>query len=416
MDDIITPKELAHDYRFIRLLGEGANGKTYLAVHLNTSIQVAVKALKFSQIEDLKSIELFKREAAILHSIQMEGIPKFYESIFPENSNDTCYIIQEYVEYPSLQDILNEVGSLSESDTLLIIERIAVLLYGLQTNYTPPIIHRDIKPSNILCQKFTDDALVAYLIDFGAVANPQKRSGGSTVAGTLGYMAPEQLLGDVSIQSDYYSLGATALHMLTGIPPYQISSDVFQLNFLPILKEHAPHTSQAMISLLQSLLAPEIDKRPANAQQLMDMIQDVKRGVSVTVNKQTYVAPPVPVSTQKPSLWQRINKKLFKPELDPLGYLLWPLRNGFIREIRNINMLDRTSDPNTYIFYEYTFEYQNITYVGAQLGPLLSQNLKIQLPLPCKVYYNPKDPRMNRIDMEEIIKEILKEQPNKENN
>ncbi len=404
MDAIITPKELAHDYRFIRLLGEGANGKTYLAVHLNTSVQVAVKALKFSQIEDLKSIELFKREAAILHSIRMEGIPQFYESIFPKNGNDTCYIIQEYIEYPSLQDILNELGSLSESETLLIIERIALLLLGLQTCYTPPIIHRDIKPSNILCQKFSDDALEAYLIDFGAVANPQKRSGGSTVAGTLGYMAPEQLLGDVSIQSDYYSLGATALHMLTGIPPYQISSDVFQLNFLPVIKAHAPNTSQAMISLLQSLLAPEIDKRPSNAQQLIQMIKDVKRGIPVSVNKQALQASLIPPAP-KLSLFDKITLKLFKPCLNPIEYLSWPFHNGMIRATRKMSLSSDANHAQTFLFYEYTFEHHHITYVGAQQGPILSPNLGIQFPLPCKVYYNPKDPRMSWINIQEVLTE-----------
>ena len=227
-NQIQTPHELENKYHFIRLLGEGANGKTYLAKQVNSGLMVAVKALKFAQLNDLKSLELFKREAAILSSIQMEGIPRFYESIFPKDEDTTCYIIQEYVKYPSLQDLINQNGKLKEYSTLEIIERVALLLFGLQTIYTPPIIHRDIKPSNILCENDKQDKLHVYLIDFGAVANPQRRSGGSTVAGTFGYMAPEQLLGDICIQSDFYSLGATTLHMLTGVPPYKLDSDGFR--------------------------------------------------------------------------------------------------------------------------------------------------------------------------------------------
>ena len=111
-----------------------------------------------------------------------------------------------------------------------------------------------------------------YLIDFGAVANPERKSLNSTIAGTQGYMAPEQLMGDCTIQSDYYGLGATMLHMITGVPPYKIDTDGMRLQFEQVIAEQAPHTSERMIDALSKLLAVRPEERPKNCAELYDIL------------------------------------------------------------------------------------------------------------------------------------------------
>ena len=69
------PSQLAFRYRYERLLGEGSNGKTYLATSLTTGERVAIKALKLKQSESFKGFELFKREAETLSSIEVPGVP-----------------------------------------------------------------------------------------------------------------------------------------------------------------------------------------------------------------------------------------------------------------------------------------------------------------------------------------------------
>ena len=138
-----TPRELYGKYTYIRLLGEGTSGKTWLAKSMNTGQLLAVKVLIFGQIDDYKSLELFRREAEVLQSIQVPGVPRFYESIFSED-NRTCYIIQQYVTFPRLLDTLKTIGRLKEYETLQIMEKTARILFALQTVYSPPIIHRDI--------------------------------------------------------------------------------------------------------------------------------------------------------------------------------------------------------------------------------------------------------------------------------
>jgi hypothetical protein len=97
----------------------------------------------------------------------------------------------------------------------------------------PPVIHRDIKPANII---IGPDGTVS-LVDFGAVqAELLSETGGSTIVGTAGYVAPEQLMGKASPASDIYSLGVTIVHVMTHTPPAELPSDGFELEFESVLE------------------------------------------------------------------------------------------------------------------------------------------------------------------------------------
>ncbi|MBQ1926005.1 MAG: serine/threonine protein kinase [Proteobacteria bacterium] len=280
-EHIQTPQCLMFKYRYERLLGEGTNGKTYLATDLRTGSLLAIKALKLNQSENFKSFELFKREAETLASLQVTGIPKFYESILAEDVGGECYIVQEYIDAPSIQSQLAQGRIFSEAETLTVMQKAAEILHILHTQYAPPIIHRDIKPSNILCdlhdEAHAQDAPL-YLIDFGAVANARSNTDKSTIAGTIGYMAPEQNFGECLPQTDLYALGATALHMLTGVPPYEMDFETYSIKYNDAIDEHAPETSTQMRDLLGKLLNYAYDKRPASAAELLKNIQDIRDG------------------------------------------------------------------------------------------------------------------------------------------
>lgn len=278
-----TPAILEQRYAYLRLLGEGAAGKTYKAYDKLHGRIVAIKALRLNV--NFKTRELFDREVATLQSLNTPGIPDFYELIVNPENDAEVYLVQEFFEGISLQksidnrskiakeidglipagsdDLLNPVFSLKEIQQC--IRDIGNILKSLQTDYIPPIIHRDIKPSNILCYNKR-----YYLIDFGAVANPQRKSLNSTIAGTQGYMAPEQLIGDCTIQSDYYGLGATILHMITGISPADIPTDGFVRLYDPIIERYALPTE--LKELLKLLLAPKAEDRPKSAQDILNIV------------------------------------------------------------------------------------------------------------------------------------------------
>ena len=329
--ELKTPQRIALMYRYERILGEGSNGKTYLATDRKTGKQVAIKALKLVQSENFKSFELFKREAQTLSSIHVPGVPQFYQSILSKTLGDECYIIQEYINAPSIQRYLDAGRVFSESETLTIMQKVASILHILHSQYSPPVIHRDIKPSNLLCRLPEESdtaswqAMQLYLIDFGAVANAHSNSDKSTIAGTIGYMAPEQNFGESLPQTDLYALGATALHMLTGVAPYDMDYDTYSLKYEEALNQYAPKTSAGMRELLGRLLNYAIDKRPATSADLMRMIANVRAGLPLDESSEA-----LPARGMRGAIRQILAdaKREKTPKLVVLGKILKQVRSA----------------------------------------------------------------------------------------
>lgn len=384
-----TPPSLASNYRIIKLLGEGSNGRTWLARTLIGDKSVAIKSLKFSQMESLKSYELFLREAEVLASLDVHGVPIFYETVIDKSQNNDCFLVQQFIDAPSIQSYLDQGRIFSESETLLLMRKLAEILKELETNYTPPIIHRDIKPSNILCHMpvLTDNALVdldPWLIDFGAVANPQKRQQGSTVAGTLGYMAPEQIVGDNTIQADYYALGATMLHMLTGVPPYEINAELFSLQFKPVIQDRAPNVSPNMIELLEILLDKAPEQRPHHIDELIRYIENVMQGRPPKLDEQT----------QNRSFTQKV-KSFFQKLINyfNISYKLVPTQGT----------LTGVSLHGTEYFVEYYYTVGGITFNNISIIQKIDYAKLLPLkifPCPCTIKYDSQNRARSYIDMD----------------
>ena len=435
-----TPEKLILRYRYIKLLGEGSNGKTYLAKARRTDADVAIKALKLVQNDTYKSFELFKREAETLASIKVQGVPKFYESILSDLPGGECYIIQEYIHAPSIQSYIDKGWKFSELETMLLLLKITQILEVLHTQYSPPIIHRDIKPSNILCQLPESNDINAwksikpYLIDFGAVANANSNSDKSTIAGTVGYMAPEQNFGECLPQTDFYALGATALHMLTGKPPYEMEYETYSLKFEQYLDELAPKTSAPTRALLKSLLSYTTNERPENAIELTQKIREI------------LYAPKAPVNHNQPpkSFFGRISYTLkhFNDRLNQISFmqkhqaLIDP--QMYYLDLRpdhpNCKITYGTLWTNTFFDYlQYTFTANGKIWLGASNRQIICVPCDTPIkppypmtapkplsecehqfirqvptvPCPCVVLYHAKDPSCNLLHYLLIEREVL---------
>ncbi len=268
-----TPPEIQTKYRYIQQLGQGSQGNVFLAEDLENGQKVAIKTIAIQAIKSWKEYDLFQREADVLKTLNCDGIAHFIEALeFLDIENPAAYIVQEYVEGSTIDKLISQGYHFNLNEVFDIALQLLETLSQLH-DHEPVIIHRDIKFSNVILQK-QNGQYKTCLIDFGAVANPQLRSGGSTVAGTFGYMPPEQLMGHPEPASDIYALGALIAGMLSGVSPSDMDVDDFRLNIAPYLVS----VPAQVTAVLQKMLEPKVEDRLTSIEELKKYFQDFKNG------------------------------------------------------------------------------------------------------------------------------------------
>ena len=279
--EVVFSPEIAGRYKPIKELGTGAQGKVFLAERIADKKRVAIKQLRIDSIKTWKEYTLFHREAETLAGLDIPGVVKFYEACDCLEDNPPCsYIVQEYVEGTTLKERLASGHRFSLSEVYDLTLQLLDILEKLHT-HAPPIIHRDIKPSNIILRTTDNGGYEVCLIDFGAVANPQVQSGGSTVAGTYGYMAPEQTIGRAEPQSDIYALGALVAYMLSGVEPAEMKTQNLRLIIDPYLENHPV----ALVQTLRRMLEPSIQDRLADYKELKNRFHNFKNNIYTLENE-----------------------------------------------------------------------------------------------------------------------------------
>ena len=275
-------------YRLEEVIGAGSAGTTYLGTRIDDGISVAIKDMPFQRAGSIKAVELFEREADVLRQISHPKVPQYLDH-FTVDSGKTVslYIVQELIFGMTLAEELKQ-RRYTALEVLDIIEEIAPVLGHLH-GLSPPVIHRDVKPSNILRTQSGE----LRLIDFGSVRDSLKDPslGGSTVAGTFGYMAPEQFQGIAAPATDLYALGVTAVTLLARRSPETMQSADGRFSW----EEHVV-CHVAIINLLRSLLEPDRNKRIGNAQEAIVRIQRT-RSVIVPAVAQRHAQSVAPGAT-----------------------------------------------------------------------------------------------------------------------
>ena len=242
---------LVGKYRLERILGRGAQGTTFLATGPDGIC--AIKELHLGRAGAGKRAELIHREAAVLAQVKHPNIPTLHEH-FVEGVGvaRSLYLVQDYVQGETLEERLktHRFTQAEVTDIVQQVGRILTALHGL----SPAVIHRDIKPSNLI----VDDDGQVHLIDFGSVRDVMQDSvgGGSTVAGTFGFMPPEQLVGDATPPSDIYALGMTAVRLLTRQSPITLTDHSGRLDW----RSHA-NVSDATAAWLDRMVSRDPTKR-----------------------------------------------------------------------------------------------------------------------------------------------------------
>jgi serine/threonine protein kinase len=206
-------------YRILDKLGDGGTGTVYLAQHMRMNRRVALKVLPPERAANEAYLARFRREAEAAAALDHPNIVQAYDF---ELEGGAPFLVMEYVEGPSLQEVVERGGPLEVAQAAHYVRQAAL---GLQHAHEAGLVHRDVQPANLLVSgsgvvKVLDLGLARFARDEAGVLTRTLEQG--MVLGTADYLAPEQARDshDVDIRADVYSLGATFYFLLTGQPPF----------------------------------------------------------------------------------------------------------------------------------------------------------------------------------------------------
>ncbi|MBU0492603.1 MAG: protein kinase [Chloroflexi bacterium] len=250
-------------------LGSGAMGEVWLATDTLLGRPVAIKYLR---VQNRQYRDLFVNEARQLARLNHPNITAIYDAVFDEQAGYS--LVMEYVPGRSLDDVLAEQGPLDVDAAL---ELALGILRALQFAHQHGVVHRDIKPANVI---IADQVKVT---DFGlADLTSRLLHGTGYMAGTPGYMPPEQIRGErTDARSDLYALGITLFEMLAGTLPFDYE-DQDDLIVAPIrqtphaLRKFAPDAPLVLEHTIAKLLAPDPDDRYPSADVLLNVLSAIQ--------------------------------------------------------------------------------------------------------------------------------------------
>ena len=205
-------------YKVLEKIGSGGMGQVYLCEHKLMRRRVAVKVLPTAKAADDAARERFYREARAVAALDHPNIVHAYDIDQDENLH---FLVMEYVDGASLQDIVKKTGPLELKRACHYLRQAAL---GLQHAHGAGLVHRDIKPGNIMLDrsgvvKLLDMGLARFFNDEDDILTKKYDDNNM---GTLDYQAPEQALDShaADIRADIYGLGATFFFMLSGNTPF----------------------------------------------------------------------------------------------------------------------------------------------------------------------------------------------------
>jgi serine/threonine-protein kinase len=190
----------------------------YKGVDTMLDREVAIKVMRPELASQTSVVERFRSEAVTLAKLNHPNIATLY-SLFRDAED--LFMVLEYVEGESLEDILQRRGALPAEEAIPIF---CQALDGINYAHKLAIIHRDIKPSNMM---LTSEGVLKVL-DFGIarLLGTARMTRVGNIIGTLEYMSPEQVRGEeTDARSDIYGLGMMLYEMLTGSLPFESTNE-----------------------------------------------------------------------------------------------------------------------------------------------------------------------------------------------
>jgi serine/threonine protein kinase len=268
----LQPDALLGPYRIAGVLGEGGMGVVYRAKDTRLGRDVAIKVLTHVAIDDSERLQRFEQEARATGMLNHPNLLTIYDV---GHDAGAPFIVSELLEGETLRDRLNR-GPLPPRRA---IDAALQVAQGLAAAHEKGVIHRDLKPENIFLgrdgrAKILDFGIAKLSAPSGEGAFQSAATEPGMVLGTVGYMSPEQVRGElVDTRSDIFSFGAILYEMLSGTRAFKRDSSIETLSAIlkedpADLTEKLPNVPPALERLVRRCLDKDRDHRFQSARDL----------------------------------------------------------------------------------------------------------------------------------------------------
>ncbi len=269
-------------FEMIEKIGEGGMGHVWKARQLSLDRIVAIKLLPPRFSHDPESVRQIIQEARIAAKLKHSGIVQVYDA---NEQNGTFYFVMEYVDGYNVGHWVSRKKNLQSKDALIVVESVAnALNYAWHTS---GLIHCDLKLENIMVDQ--DGTIKVADLGLSLTFDSQTLLHVDEVAGTPGYISPEQVLGEKNLdcRADIYALGCCLYHMVTGLRPFHNLPDSEAMDaqvssYIPDPREAIPSVSGAVCSLIERMLVKNRDNRLKDWQAVLTEVHRVQRGLAPT--------------------------------------------------------------------------------------------------------------------------------------
>lgn len=248
----------------VKRLGLGGFGVVWLVEEIGTK-RLAVAKIPHSSQMNIRVL----RSAAILKRLVHH--PNIVHLIEIVKENGRFILIQEYVEGPTLQELL-EKGITPVDRESYFLQLLSVISYS----HKQKILHRDIKPENILIGKGGQ----LKLLDFGIARDLSWQTAGGGSEGTVNFMPPEQFSGKSCLASDVWALGVILYIFATNSTPYEQQNSDYPVDIETTLVSRNPRTTNPDVdpqleTIIMRCLEKDLSKRYQNATELLTHIKQI---------------------------------------------------------------------------------------------------------------------------------------------
>ena len=263
------PARLAERYVLEERLADGGSAEVWLAHDPVLDRAVAIKVLHRHLLSDPTMRARLEQEARAAAGLSHPGIVTVHDV---DVDDTAAAVVLEFVDGESLADRLLRDGPLPPAEAARIA---AELADALAHAHERGVVHRDVKPANVLIEP---DGR-ARLVDFGiarVMEDAENRlTTTGTVAGTLRYLAPEQLRGETAgPAADVYGVGVVLAEMLTGHPPYEATSPLELAEAQRLPPPPIAGVPSDLAEIVQRCLDPDPERRPDSAATLAVELRD----------------------------------------------------------------------------------------------------------------------------------------------